>query len=846
MTPAPAPAAGAVVNTSPNAAAPAPPPRAFLILLDQANYWTAQGRPELAQQALDRLLQLDPNNPDVLAASAEVAAQNGDRPTAETYLARLNQIAPNTPAAMRAAQALRAATVDQAILSDARRLSEAGQREAAMQRYRELFPNGDVPVLFAAEYYLTLAGTSERNFEEARQGLERAVQLAPDNLALQLSYAQLLSFNEGYRIEAVRRLRTLADAPMASAGARATWRQTLLWMGSDPDTAEMIEIYLRTNPADPEIQAKFEEAKATRIPPGAIERLNAWNGLSERRFDDAERGFEAAIASDPTDGEAVFGLAIIRKIQERFPEARELLARAIELSPLRREEFEQQIGDLTARPAIATGGGSRGGGGRGFVAPASAATLAWQNLSRNALDSATRHANQAIRAGGAERAQGETVLGMVAIRQRNYSAAETRFRSALSINPRFAAAQAGLFEVLQRQRRFAEADRLVSETGYRPNQDTLLLRATILREEAARTADPEAKLAILRGALAADPNNVWASYDVARLLRAKGQVEEARRIERSLSERTAPDALFAAALLSNADGRVSETVDRLQSIPPRARTEDPQRLLAQNQQVLELRRLENAARGNPRSDAARRLLALASRPDPTGEVQAAVIRAFSRLSQTANLDQAVRLATSATEGAPPSARLAVAGAMLEAGRANQAETLAASAERDPALTVDARRQAAAVRNNSTAAAADRLTYDGNRGAALQRLAPALERSPESPEVQLSLARIYASTDRAEEASRITDGLLRQNPRDVAVRSVAGEAAVAQGAYGRAEQLLSEGRALGADPLQMALLDARIARARGDVLRARRALEEAARLRARQLRPVEADVSLSQR
>jgi hypothetical protein len=55
------------------------------------------------------------------------------------------------------------------------------------------------------------------------------------------------------------------------------------------------------------------------------------------------------------------------------------------------------------------------------------------------------------------------------------------------------------------------------------------------------------------------------------------------------------------------------------------------------------------------------------------------------------------------------------------------------------------------------------------------------------------------------------------------------------AFSRAEEILRDGKARGADELQMALLEARIARARGDHVRARQALETAARLRVGQLR-----------
>ena len=307
-------------------------------------------------------------------------------------------------------------------------------------------------------------------------------------------------------------------------------------------------------------------------------------------------------------------------------------------------------------------------------------------------------------------------------------------------------------------------------------------------------------------------------------------MDEARRLERDLAARGTPDALFAASLLSNADGRLAETVARLDAIPPGSRTEDGRRLLEANRRVLEIRDLERAARGNPASEAARRLVALAAQPDPGGETAAAVIRAFNRLRQPRNAEAAARAAAWGT----PAARIAVAAALLEGGQVAEAEGLAAGVERDALASGELRRQAAGLRAASAASAADRLNDGGDRQGAMRRLAPAIGQAPGNADVQLSLARVLAGSGRAEEALRIADGILAANPENVRARAVAGEAAVLAKEIGRAEEILREGREKGADELQMALLEARIARARDDRLRARRALEEAARLRARQL------------
>jgi Tfp pilus assembly protein PilF len=804
--------------------------RGFSILLDQANYWSAQGRPDLAQQALERLLMLGPNNPEVLATAVEVASQNGDRQTAETYLARLNQAAPNSDAAYRASSALRAMVVDQAVLAEARRLTQAGQRQAAMQRYRELFPNGEVPPIFAVEYYQTLAGSSEEHFELARQGLAGVLERSPENGPLQLAYAQLLSYNEIHRPEGIQRLRQLAGAPAIGPAARAAWRQALLWLPVDPETADYIGTYLQTNATDQEIQTKYEEAKATIIPPWIGERIAGFTAIGDNRFADAERHFEAARAGNSGDAESIIGVVILRKIQERYTEARQLFEEAVALAPDRREEFAEKTGDLNPPPVV-----NYARGGRGRAGPPSNSTLAWQNLTRGALDRADNHARRALRGNAEERAQGEIVLGYVALRRDDFSTAETRFRTALTIRRGLPGAQAGLYEALQRQGRFADADRFLADTGFRPPAGSQAFRAAALRQEAQRAGDANEQIALLRGALAADPGNAWAAYDLARALKSRGQVEEARQVERTLATRRAPDALFASALLSNADGRLAESVQRLEAIPQGARTDDGNRLLTRNQRVLEVRQLERTARGNPRSDAARRMIALAGQPDPTGETAASVIRAFARLRQSSNADEAVRAANPGSPSTPPAARLAIAGAMLDAGRTAEAEALAASVERDPRLSGEARRQVAELRAGSAARAAEQLTSQGDRRGALERLSPALSQSPEDPQLRLSLARVYANSGRAGEASEIADPILARSPDNIQARAVAGEAAVMRNALGRAEEILRDGRTRGADELQMALLEARIARASGDQFRARQALETAARLRAGQLR-----------
>src|ERR1700734_2879325 len=82
------------------------------VLLDQANYWYAQNRPEDAEHALDRLLQREPQNPDALGLLAEVQAQRGDRNKARATLTHLHAVRPNDPAIAHVEQAIRVGSLD--------------------------------------------------------------------------------------------------------------------------------------------------------------------------------------------------------------------------------------------------------------------------------------------------------------------------------------------------------------------------------------------------------------------------------------------------------------------------------------------------------------------------------------------------------------------------------------------------------------------------------------------------------------------------------------------------------------------------------------------------------------
>ncbi|MDB5416019.1 MAG: hypothetical protein JWR10_4354, partial [Rubritepida sp.] len=556
-------------------------------LLEQAQFWQQQGQPERALQSLERLLAVEPNNVDALANAVEMAAVSNQTAAAQRYLELFRRTSPQDPRLVRVTELVRLLNEDSEVLTSARGLAAAGRGAEAVARYRQLFRNGNVPSVLAPEYFQVLAGSSETGYREAAQQLQQRIAAAPNDTRMALTYAQILTYREDTRAEGVDRLQELARRPGTREPARLAWRQALLWLGDDPETAVRIEAYLAANPGDRELETKLRGAQGG-ISPGASARIVGWSAVEARRYGEAEAQFMAAIALDENDAESVLGLAVLRKIQNRMPEAQRLLARAVALSPDRAEEFTRSVGSLAPN----AGGGGRGVGGAGGGGSAAGPTVqAWRALQRGDLDGADRLARRALSSPGAARLDGEMILGQVALQRRDFVAAEMRFRNALSLRPRQQDAQTGLYFALVGQERIAEADALQREAGLTVPAGSGAARAIAMRDRALLLDNPDEAIALLRRGLETDPGNAWVKLDLARRLTAADRPEEAAAVQASLEQDTSAESSMAAALLAMDGERYGEVVALLDRVPVRLRNTDTDRLLANARREYEIRQV---------------------------------------------------------------------------------------------------------------------------------------------------------------------------------------------------------------------------------------------------------------
>jgi tetratricopeptide (TPR) repeat protein len=814
------PAAPAGTAVTP-VAAPSMPPAApagnaaVALLVRQGQHWLDEGRPELAALSVARALSAEPNNINALLLGARVEAARGNRSASSAYAGRLRGAGATPEQQAIADSILHEASIDPAALEAARQLARGGHLDEAAARYQSLFGQGEPPPAYAREYYQVLA-SADSTRALGQRGLARlAARPDADDRTL-LAHAEALTYTTSTRADGIARLAALTARPIVGAQAQAAWKQALGFYGQDPAVSPLLGAYLQRFPGDADIMRQQEAVRTAQpAPPGPTDLLSqgAFAALNSGALSASETQFTQLLAANPANADALGGLGIVRLRQNRPADAEDLLQRAIAAAPDRAAQWQRALDaasytlELANARVLLRGGDAAG------------------------ADAVLR---QAVGRDVDDKTDAESMLGESALRRGDAQEAEQHFRAALARRPGFAPSVAGLNRALRAQGRLAEAPEPPS--SYAPARGggggAVSTAATShARAEAAQTSDPSTQVALLSNAMTAAPNDPWLRLDLARALRRLGRGAEGRALmEELVARQSTPDTLYAAALLAQEDGRPADAQALLGRIPPARTNPDMARLQARLRQQQDVASAAALLSTTP-IEARQRLLTLAARPDPTGGTAADVIRALGNAGDRVGADQAGRTAELANP--QPSARIAIAGALLAAGLNASATAMAARLD-NSRLTDSQRRDLAALRIGADVRVSDRLNESGDQAAAFERLRPALASAPDNPDVQLALARLYQGARQPAEAMRIAEAVLARNPGNIDARRGAVDAAIAAGDRRHAQALADEGAAITPGDSRATLLQAHVARAYNDNTRARALLDDAAAQRQAEL------------
>ena len=805
------------------------------VLLDQSSYWRGKSENKLADEALARVLSLDPNNIDALALQAQAAAERGDTRVATDALAKLKAARPEDPRIANIQQSLRIGPVDQSSLTEARRFAQAGKPAEALAAYRRVFKGDVPPPSLATEFYQTL-GATEGNWEVARDGLATHLRADPQDLQAQLAYAELLTYRDETRDNGVQRLSFLTREAQLSAQADRAWRQALSWLPATQSSVAKYDQYLAHAPNDTEVQRWRGAASADT---GSL-RAAGFDDLTGNRTLQAEAAFTKAIAVDGRDSDALIGLALVRFKQNRKPEGRDLIRKAIEIDPTKAAQYQSML-TTTGIAAGGQNGGNAGGrangNGRNDFAAASGRKIRGEYAEVAALTNRGEfgRAEALLRKlmGNRPNAGNYLQLGDIQARAGRLGESESSFRTVLRSQPRNVAALSGLAGVLTRDGKTTDAEQVFRQAqAYGGGNASGQSRAQMLRQQAQNVSDPTVRTGLFQSAVAADPSNPWLRLELARSLATQDREADARRIMAGVTDGANPsvDQLRAGIYFAASDHQ-----DRLAStlvgrLPPRARTPEMLEIASRSDVAADVQ----DAQSQPNAAAVeQRMVALAAKPDPTGGRAAAFAQELTRIGDRPGARAVIRAALAANPAPTAQQRIAYAGALVGAGFPRDAKIVTAGLGAG-GLNPLQRSNLTTVQDDAAVSAADALNARGQTTEALTELRPRLTQDPANPALNMALARVYTAQKQPAQALAITNELLKRNPNDAQVQVAAVSAALAAGNVDRASELAKQLTTAFPDEPQGWYAAGQVAKSRGETGNALAAFKKARDLRARQL------------
>ncbi|MEQ8260477.1 MAG: cellulose synthase subunit BcsC-related outer membrane protein [Alcanivorax sp.] len=776
-------------------------------LFSQATFWRANNRPDLARDALRRVLAVEPGNTRALRGMGELALADEDRDGARQWLDRLRAQAPDSEDAARLQAALRRQQISNGDLMEARALAKAGNTAGAVARYEALFDGAGPPPDLALEYYQTLAGVDAR-WREAREGLEQVVRDNPSDPAARQALAEVLTYRQATRKQGIEQLAGLWR-DQERLQVIAPWRQALLWLPEEPASADALRDYLAVRPDDEVVRERLDSVLSGR---GGAAVAGAYDALEAGRLSAARRAFEAVLKDDPDSAEAVAGLGLIDLRQGRFGPAEQRLTRAIRMAPNRRNDWAPALEDA-----------------RFYGRLAGARAL---NEQRN-YDQALQAVIPLARAGGRRGRDASLLQGEILLGQDRPQVAETVFRDLLENDAANNDARVGLVRALMAQERYDEANRIYAELpaeermryGYVRDQQSQVLRRRA--QDLIDDGQVYAGEALLHEAVAAAPGDPWARLELAKRMQARGQSGQAAAMLEPLEAPDAePEALLAAAQFAADQGRWQHAQGLLDRLPADARDSDSQALrqrVENGARMAELARVfDSGDRWRIQSELERLYAAPPKTPAETGQLANFLVdRGESSLALTlVRKDLSEGLDRGAPKDFVPHALvLGRLGYDREAGELLR--ELQRRAEQQPGgaeVFADARR-------TLSVASVDHARQSGDFARAYDEAVMALSSDPDNEALVLALGRVYQEGGLHREAAVTYDWLLARPGPQLPARRAAVANALAMDDVDRAEQLLEQAAPL--EDSELLLLAARTARRSGDSRSALALAEKAA-------------------
>ncbi len=760
------------------------------VLIDQGKYWQSHQRGDLAEQAWQKVLRIDPKQPDALFGMGMVLADRKDGAGAQQYLARLKAAAPNYPNLDELGRRLGESSVRDQTVNDARRLAQSGQSASAVEQYQRALNGKPATPELQLEYYQALSATPQ-GWDQARRGLEQLARDNPDDPRYALAYAQHLTYRDVTRRDGIARLQKLTSDSTVGASAKKSWRQALLWLDARPSDAALYQAYLQTAPDDAAVKARFDsmvqQDKAARDRTQENTAVDSRGRTIADGFASLDRGdlvtarakFSSVLANSPNDTDALGGMGIAALKQEHFAEARNYLERASRGGNPARWKTALDSATYWTYTSDAIGARSNG-------EFAKAKSLFERAIATNPSD-----------------VTAQVLLGEMLLANGDPAGAEQAYRMALRRQADNPDAIRGLVGALAAQGRGDEALQFANQLN--AEQQSKAGGINRLRGEAqaaqARAAEARGDLGSARSlfedALLNTPDDPWLRLDLARIYVRQGAVANARSMMDGLlaAHPDMTDALYASALLSAETQDWAAGLAQLERIPVAQRTDAMTTL----QHRLWVHQQADIATRMARNGQTQQALAVLHAAEPVAGNSPELIGVLATgYQQAGDPNRALSLVRGAMNAAPGNTDLLLQYAGILSATQQEAELgMVMRRLASMPLTPQQRTDFGNLNLGIVIKQCDTVRQRGDLASAYDVIAPWLAAMPDNPDLQAALGRLYSSAGDDRNALASYRVALQRKPDDLNLLQATIPAAVGAKQFSYAESLANQ--ALAAAP-----------------------------------------------
>lgn len=727
-------------------------------LFNQAKFWHDKFQHQKAAQALNRILLTDPNNEEALYYMSLWATEINQSKTAKTYKDRLAKANPNSSYLEQLNRAQNMSNLSEEQLNHARSLSQSGNISGAIAEYRKMFSGNVPPSTLVSEYYLTMAG-DKVYYDKAVNDLVTYIRNNPNDVNAQVTYGKILTYRKATLRKGIELLEFYSNR---SQDADKALHQALLWLTPTTADEEIYKRYAARHGNNSDVIKHYEETIV-----GSLTEKAYSKRASDKKGSIEE--FEKILNRNPNNQNALEALGYIYLEDKDYSKASDYLQRAADQGGSKAAKLGHDA--LMARANF--------------------------NLSLNNYAQANAIIDEVLASTPNDK-DALFIKANINLKQKNLPAAEKALTDILAQDPSNEGAIESLYYLYRGAGNQTKAkeildnaplmlrDKIVKATTVKPYVDPVPgIRRNA--ENLAQSGNIEGAVDVLNAGINKYPKSTWLHYDLARYLTKQGYSAGANsHIQYLIRQGASNEDLYAGAMLLNEQKQYAmalNAISRAGASNHKARALKEEILRNRTFSEVEL----YLQQGNPHA---------ALNTLQTMNISPATLKT-SQLGHLAYLylkcgqkDRALDLANQAMlRAADPTAGIDdyadIVTVYTETGNFDKAREITNN------MSILANSSAKAIDDLSVGDSirkADALRELKRNADAYDTLYPLIQANPDSPALNMAMARLYQDNGMYDEAYAIYENVLRNDPNSQDALKGAINAAMANKQYETATQL----------------------------------------------------------